>query len=253
MCGCRSWNRSHAADKVSPEIVETTFTDDSRFGVPIYTAADAARNLGVPESTFRSWSHGYVRHTSSNQVRSEGFVTTRPATRGHPVIPFVGLVEGMVAAAFRKAGVPLQQLRRALRILEDQIGLEHALASRRLSTDGGRILYDYTQKEGYEELAVVVTGQRVFADVVRDYLTRISYAPDDYAHRLVLPVTSKPLIEVDPQRNFGRPRFIHGGAPVAAVLDRFRAGESLSDVAKDFGVSQADIEDVLRAALPEAA
>lgn len=228
-------------------------SEDPRFVVPIYTVAEAARHLGVPESTFRSWSHGYVRYSLSDKARSAGFITTTPAPRGHPVIPFVGLVEGMVAAAFRKAGVSLQQIRRALRILEDQIGLEHALASRHLFTDGGRILYDFAGREGYEELAVVVTGQRVFTEVVKDYLKRISYAKDDYAKRLVLPVTSRLLVEVDPLRNFGRPRFIRGGAPVAAVLDRFKAGESLGDVAADFGLKQADIEDVLRAALPEAA
>lgn len=228
-------------------------TDDPRFEVPIYTVAEAARHLGVPESTFRTWSHGYTRSPPSNSPRIPGFVTTHQAPKGHPVIPFVGLVEGMVAAAFRKAGVSLQQIRRALIILEEQIGLEHALASRNLFTDGAHILYDYAQREGNDELAVVVTGQRVFSGVVRDYLKRITYATDDYASRLVLPVTSKFVIEVDPLRNFGRPRFIHGGAPVAVVLDRFKAGESMGGVAADFGLEQTDIEDVIRAALPEAA
>lgn len=158
-----------------------------------------------------------------------------------------------MAAAFRKAGVSLQQIRRAITILEEQIGLEYALASRNLYMDGGRILYDYAEKERLDELAVVVTGQRVFSEVIRDYLKRITYAPDHYAERLVLPVTSKLLIEVDPLRNFGRPRFISGGAPVSAVLDRFKAGESLGEVAADFGLKQVEIEDVLRAALPEAA
>jgi uncharacterized protein (DUF433 family) len=41
--------------------------------------------------------------------------------------------------------------------------------------------------------------------------------------------------------------------PVDAVLDRFKAGESLASVAADFDLDPADIEDVLRAALPEAA
>jgi transposase-like protein len=32
-----------------------------RFEVPIYTVAEAARYLDVPDSTLRSWTHGY-RH-----------------------------------------------------------------------------------------------------------------------------------------------------------------------------------------------
>ncbi|MDP2623605.1 MAG: DUF433 domain-containing protein [Actinomycetota bacterium] len=225
-----------------------------RFGIPIYTVAEAARHLGVPESTFRAWSHGYVRQQPSRKpVKGNAFVTTIAARKGQPVVPFVGLVEGMVAAAFRRAGVSLQHIRTALRILEDEIGLEHALASRRLYTDGGRILFDYAKKTDDDELAVVVTGQRVFTDVVKDYLARIRYAQDDYASRLILPVTVRPLIEVDPKRNFGRPRFINSGAPVAAVLNRFKAGESLVSIAADFDLDSSDIEDVLRAALPDAA
>lgn len=226
----------------------------ARFTVPIYTVAEGSRHLGVPESTFRTWSSGYKRHDRAGRSRGSGpFVTTVPGTKGHPTIPFVGLIEGTVAASFRNAGVSLQHLKRALRVLEDQIGIKYALASQLLYTDGARILFDYAMETDNEELAVVVTGQRVFVPVVRDYLTRIHYADDRYADRLILPTTKRPLIEVDPRRNFGRPRFVRSGVPVASVLDRFKAGESLASVATDFDLDPADVEDVLRAALPEAA
>lgn len=228
--------------------------DEVRFSVPIYTVAQGSRHLGVPESTFRSWSHGYIRERPTGKpIKGKPFITTFPAKKGHPIIPFVGLVEGTVAASFRRAGVSLQHIRRALDVLEREIGLGHALASRHLFTDGARILFDYANATDDEELAVVVTGQRVFADIVKDYLTRIRYADDDYAAQLILPTTPRPLIEVDPMRNFGKPRFIGSGMPVDAVLDRFKAGESLASVAADFDLDPADIEDVLRAALPEAA
>lgn len=228
--------------------------DEVRFSVPIYTVAEGSRHLGVPESTFRSWSHGYVRERPAGKpIQGKPFITTVPSKKGHPIIPFVGLVEGTVAASFRRAGVSLQHIRRALDVLEKEIGLGHALASRHLFTDGARILFDYAKATDDEELAVVVTGQRVFADIVRDYLTRIRYAQDDYAAQLILPITSRRLIEVDPKRNFGKPRFIGNGVPVDAVIDRFKAGESLASVAADFDLDPADIEDVLRAAIPEAA
>jgi uncharacterized protein (DUF433 family) len=37
------------------------------------------------------------------------------------------------------------------------------------------------------------------------------------------------------------------------VLDRFRAGEPLASVARDFDLDHQDVEDVIRAALPPAA
>jgi hypothetical protein len=57
-----------------------------------------------------------------------------------------------------------------------------------LYTDGAEILYDYAETIGdspevrsARELAVVRHGQRVFAEVLQDYLHRIVYAPDGYA------------------------------------------------------------------------
>jgi uncharacterized protein (DUF433 family) len=233
----------------------TDTKDPLRFETPLYTIAEAARFLGVPPSTLHTWAHGYQRRPRGRRPVTGGpILTTVNAQRRHPEIPFVGLVEGMVAAAFRRAGVSMQHMRRALEVLEQEIGIEHALASRKLYTDGASILFDYATAEDDDEmLTVVVSGQRVFHDVIHDYLQRISYADDDWAERLVLPITQRPVVECDPTRGFGRPLFIVGGAPMDDVLDRFRAGEPLRDVAKDFDLRVEDVEDVIRAALPHAA
>ena len=58
---------------------------------------------------------------------------------------------------------------------------------------------------------------------------------------------------VDPRRAFGQPIFVHGAAPVESVVSRWKAGEPLAHVARDFGVPPADVEDCLRAAVPLAA
>lgn len=233
----------------------TTTTDELRFETPLYTIAEAARFLDVPVSTFATWAHGYESHPKGRPIVKGGpILTAIPTPHRHPEIPFVGLVEGMVAAAFRRAGVSMQHIRRSLEVLRSEIGVDHALASRKLYTDGASILFDYATSEHDKELlTVVVTGQQVFQDIIRDYLERITYASDDIAERLVLPLTPRPVVECDPQRGFGRPLFIHGGAPMDDVLDRFRAGEPLKDVAKDFDLRPEDVEDVIRGALPNAA
>ncbi len=233
----------------------TKAKDELRFETPLYTVAEAARFLGVPPTTLATWAHGYERRPQGRPVVEGVPVLTAVETPlRHPEIPFVGLVEGMVAAAFRRAGVSMQHMRRALRVLEDEIGIEHALASRKLYTDGAAILFDYASAQGDDDaLTVVVTGQRVFHEVVRDYLERITYASDDWAERMVLPITRRPVVECDPRRGFGRPLFIRGGAPMDDVLDRFRAGEPLRDVAADFDLRPEDVEDVIRASLPHAA
>jgi uncharacterized protein (DUF433 family) len=231
-------------------------TSDDRFTVPLYTVAEAARFLGVPPSTVGTWAHGYRRRSPNRaEVVGEPIIASTGREGRRATIPFIGLAEGMVVSAFRNAGVSLQHLRRAVAVLEKQMGIRHALASSRLYTDGAVILFDYAESAGDEELAeltVVVSQQKVLSEVVREYLTRIEYA-DDWAASLVSPATDQRVVTVDPVRAFGQPIFIHGGARVEDVLDRFRAGERLSAVAEDFGVPVEDVEDYLRIALPAAA
>jgi uncharacterized protein (DUF433 family) len=235
----------------------TSRIEDIRFDAPLYTTAEAARFLGVPTSTFSTWAKGYVRRAAGRaEVRGAPIISSVEAPRNYPTIPFIGLSEAMVLAAFRKAGVSLQHIRQAVTILEKEIGEEYALASRGVYTDGAVILFDYADAADDEELAgltEVVRRQRVFAPVVREYLRRIDYAADGWAARLVSPATSRPIVVVDPNRAFGQPIFMHGASRVEDVIDRWKAGDPLVEVAEDFGVPTEDVEDILRVALPVAA
>lgn len=150
----------------------------------------------------------------------------------------------------------MQHIRKAVSILDDEIGIDHALASQRVYTDGAVILFDYADSRHDDELAgltEVVSRQRVFAPVVREYLKRIQYGKDGWAEQLIAPTTRDRIVVVDPRRAFGQPIFVHGAAPVESVVSRWKAGEPLTDVALDFGVPPADVEDYLRAAVPLAA
>lgn len=233
----------------------TTNTHDLRFTAPLYTVPEAARFLGVPPTTFSHWARGYEVHFPHRKAVKKGPIVTALDGSGlWPSIPFIGLAEGLVAAAFRRSGVSLQHIRRAVDVLEGEIGVEHALASRKLYSDGASVLYDYAAHEGAEELLThVVTQQRVFTDVVKAYLRLITYDVEDWATRLMSPVTSRPVIAVDPQRSFGQPIFIRGGVRVEDVLDRIRADERPTEVAKDMGVPLEDVEAVLSAELRRAA
>lgn len=220
-------------------------SDDPRLTKPLYTVSEAAAYLGVPRATFSTWMHGYVRSAPGKRVvRKEPMLT---GIEGHGLtVPFIGLAEGMVLAAFRDTGLPLQRIRPALQRLADESGLIHALASSYLCTDGAEILYDYARINGDKQLGlltVVRTGQRVFHDVIERYLKRIEYA-DDWATRLVLPTTEATILVADPDRAFGQPIFIHGGARLADVKSRIRAGEPARGVAADYGVP---LDDVLAA------
>ena len=252
----RSARTESTIEKRREEVVKST-RNDTRFTEPLYTVAEAARFVGVPSSTLGTWAQGYVRRpTGRREVRGQPIVKSIAADRGYPTVPFVGLAEAMVLTSFRLSGVSLQHLRRAVAVLECEMGMEHALASSRLYSDGAVVLFDYADRQGDAEFAGltdVVSRQRVFSSVIEDYLERIEYDDDPWAVRVASPVTRRPVVVADPERAFGQPIFRHGAAPVESVRGRVDAGEPIEDVARDFGVPVDDVAEFLRVPLPVAA
>lgn len=245
---------------MGPRRCALTTTDTTRFDVPLYTVSDAARILAVPASTLATWAKGYVRRGAGRaEVTGEPVITWWPTARAQdPSVPFVGLAEALVLAAVRRSGVPMQRIRPALAHLQREIGVDHALASRRLYTDGAELLFDYGERDTERDelvrhLVVVRSGQQVFVDLVDDYLRRIDYGPDGYASLIHVPAYSHAQVVADPTRSFGAPIFERGGTRVEDVLQRFWAGESLDELVRDFGVPADQLEDVLRVASRRAA
>lgn len=180
-------------------------------------------------------------------------ITALPARRGQPNIPFVGLAEGYALAALRRSGVPLQRIRPALDQLDAELGLEHALASNRMYTDGAEVLFDHasTSEDGggpsLENLVVARNGQRVFTEVVATWLRRVEFGTDGIATAVPLPGFSRAQLVADVSRSFGQPIFRRGGARVEDVLALFHAERSVAAVADEFGIPHDELKDVLGA------
>jgi uncharacterized protein (DUF433 family) len=227
-------------------------SDDQRFTKPLYTVAQAARLVGMPPSTLTSWARGYTHRFTDRATVAKGPVITAldPPFSGAPSIPFVGLVEAMVVQAFRRTDLPLQRIRRALDVLAAEGELEHALATRKLYTDGAEVLYDYARDAGDGQLrllTVVSSGQRVFHEVVASYLQRIHFDDDPWATEVIVPVTEHEILRIRPEVASGDPLFMSGGAPLSAVMSRYRAGESAESLADDYGVPVDDIREAVDA------
>jgi uncharacterized protein (DUF433 family) len=233
-----------------------------RFGTPLYTVPEAARYLDVPASTLTTWTHGYRRRSAGRrEVVGVPVLTALPKT-GHrgPIIPFIGLAEGLALTAMRRSGVPLQRIRPALARLEEEFELRHALASKRLYTDGAEILFDYaetgddpTAARAARDLVVVRNDQRVFNEIVEAYLRRIDFGADGYARLIHLPAYEIADVVVDLARGFGQPIFARGGARLEDALALFRAGEPLDVVADEYGIPREHLEDAVRIATRPAA
>lgn len=211
-------------------------SDDMRVAVPLYTIGEAARILRVNDSTFRYWAH---------PPKGEPLVTTIAAGRRQPSVPFIGLAEGFVIAAAKDAGVPEHRIRPGVEGIKRRAGgLEHALASRQVLTDGAEILLAELD-DG--DLDVARTDQRAFRRAVESRLELIEYDPtDDYARTLRLPEFKKATVTVDPLVAGGRPLLRSGvGVRVKDLRDRVAAGDSIRDVADDFGIPLGEVEEVV--------
>ena len=181
-------------------------------------------------------------------------ITYVPPTRaGDPSIPFVGLAEAAFLASLRAAGVPLQRIRPALELVRERLGVEHALASEQLYTDGADLLWEVTDRDEHtraeaKKLVVLRDGQYVFRRIVEDRLRGIHYAADGFADSLKLPDYEIATVIADPNINFGRPSFARNGAPVDVVVGQVHAGDPVEEVAEDFRLSVDEVtEAVFRA------
>lgn len=233
-----------------------------RFGAPLYTVVEAARYLDVPATTLGSWAHGYTKRPAGRaEVTGAPVLTVLPsAGPRRPVVPFIGLAEGLVLAAIRDSGVPMQRIRPALAQLEREFGLRYALASRRLYTDGAEVLFDYADRTNDEpvasatrELVVLRDQQYVFNEAVDAYLRRIDFDEDGYPRLIRLPAYEPAEVVVDPGRGFGQPIFARGGVRLEDALALFRAGEPLDDVAAEYGMPREHLEAAVRVAVRHAA
>ena len=249
-CAPRSRVRSNAGGPTIATRVKSPpkiNPDDPRVARAIFTLRETAAYLGVPQSTVRWW---------ARSQKGDPLITCFPRRGAQATVPFIGFAEAYVLSSFRRAGVPLQRIRPAVDVLKKEIGLRHALASKRLYTDGAEVIYDFAKgsgETGLLELVVVRTKQHQFNEVVKSYLKRIEYGGDGWASSVQLVTYRDAEVVVDPEVAFGLPLVVKGGARVEDLVDRFQAGDSVNEIASDFRVPEAQVEDVIRVATRSAA
>ena len=217
---------------------------DPRTAVPLFTLRECAAYLQTPLSTLHAW----VRPKDGAPL-----VTVLTPSGRQATVPFVGFAEAFVLGALRQAGVPMQRIRPAVKKLDEEIGLEHALASRQVYTDGAELIYDYASHSGDEELLTVVrTGQEHLAR--RDpRLPATDHTGTTAGQRACgCPHITNAEVTVDPRQAFGQPMVVHGGAGSRTSWTASRL-VTASPRSRLTSTSHAEVEDVIRVALRLAA
>ena len=218
--------------------------------LPAYSLTEAARYLRMPEATLRSWVAGRPYPTTAGQRFFRPVIHLPEA--GRPVLSFVNMVEAHVLDAIRRQeNITLRKVRTAVTFLERSYDSRHPLAEHQFETDG---LDLFIHKAGLL-INLSQAGQLAMREIVAAYLRRVERDVKGLPIRLY-PFTRKRGAEepravvIDPFVSFGRPVLAGTGIATAVLAERFKAGESVEELAKDYGRTALDIQEALRCELP---
>ncbi|MEQ1603476.1 MAG: DUF433 domain-containing protein [Pyrinomonadaceae bacterium] len=217
--------------------------------VPAYMLRDAARYTGVPLNTLNSWVAGRRYATDSGPKHSKPLII-RP-DRKENLLSFNNLIEAHVLNAIRRRhSIPMHRVRTALDFLAKKFGSKHPLADHDFETDGIDLFVD----QFGELINVSRSGQLAMQDILRAYLKRIERDENGLARQL-FPFTrgaaaenfnDPKIVAINPQIAFGKPVIAGTGIPTSIIAERYKTGESIADIADDYGRKQIEIEEAIR-------
>jgi len=217
------------------------------YDAPTYTVAEAAGFLFLPKATLRSWVAGRDYPTATGTRRFRPLIRISP---GRPaLLCFRNVVEAHVLSAIRRRhGVALNEVRRALSYVARTFSSEHPLADAEFQTDGVHL---FVERYGHLVNASE-EGQIAMRELLEAHLERIDRNPKGVPIRLY-PFTryhgdiEEPRpVTIDPRVAFGRPVLSGTGIPTEVVADRFNAGETIEELARDYGRPRGEIEEAIR-------
>ncbi len=240
------------------EKIEKMYGGDPR-EMPLYSMGDASRYLKLNSKTVRSWIFGRKYRLEDGSKKFWEPVIKLP----HPeknLLSFTNLVELHVLSGIRRIhNVRFQKVRLALSYLEQTFPERNPLAKVDFWTDK----FDLFIKKSGDLICASQFGQQVIQEAVEQYLYRVERDFDSKPLRLYpfsreiivgfgkkenrpsdLKDTPK-SISIDPLVGFGRPTVTGTGIATNVIAGRFRAGENINQLARDYGIEKAKIKEAL--------
>jgi uncharacterized protein (DUF433 family) len=222
----------------------TSGVNDPR-DVPVYSIAEAARYLGISRYTLHSWLYGRYYKTQKGRIMSKPLIEI--ADPKNKLLSFINLVETYVLASTRQLhGVHMNKIRSAIEYMQTVSPSRHPLASNQFYTDGKELFV----KNVEATISASQKGQLGLQLILDAYLNRIDRDRFGYPTKLFpLRVGTKEQtkgIVIDPLVSSGQPVIAGTGVMVSIVCSRHAAGESVRDLAADYGLKPREIEGAIR-------
>jgi uncharacterized protein (DUF433 family) len=219
--------------------------------LPAYPVSEAAHYLRMSKETLRSWVVGRQYPVAGQSKWSKPLIHLDDPKKQY--LSFINLVEAHVLAAIRRRyGVKLPKVRNALDYVHRHFQVDHPLINQSFQTDG---LDLFVERYG-ELLNASREGQRAMKEIMGLYLKRIEWDAKGLPIKLYpftrvtqaesTPATDPRVVVMNPSISFGRPVIAGTGIPVSAIYERYKAGDSMAELAQDFHLEIGAIEEAIR-------
>ena len=218
----------------------------ARVSRPLYSYADADYLADVSRGTSKRWIRGYQYWDVHGERVVQPPIT--PGIDGQEAISFVDLVEIAAIGRLKEVGFSLKNIRRIVSNCQELLDVSRPLTTLKFKTDGREIFVD----QGDMLLEVGKRrGERAWNDFLGPFLDELEYGTE-FARRWWPLGKGRPIF-IDPDYGHGFPVIKDSGVRTEIILERFQAGDLHNQIAKDFNVSEIDVERALQFELNRAA
>ncbi|MCU0545260.1 MAG: DUF433 domain-containing protein [Oscillatoriaceae cyanobacterium Prado104] len=226
--------------------------------IPIYSIPQAAQYLRLRKDRLRHWVVGWYSETKGDKRFFEPLIELSrynniqllPQSK-MILLSFTNLVEAHVLTAiFQATGCSRKQLSIKLDYLKHHFSIPHLYARIEFEIEGIALLFDRFGQE-----LIASEREQEARQILDSYFDRIVRDRTGLPIKLYpftkLPGVSEPkTVTIDPRISFGRPVLAETGIPTAMLAERYKAGESIDELAEDYNCDRLQIEEGIRSELP---
>lgn len=217
-----------------------------RLVMPRYSYADSDYLAGTPRGTSKRWVSGYQYASPRGERISQPPVT--PGVQRKDAVSFLELVEIIATGQLKERGFSLKAIRQIVQNCQDILRVERPLTTLKFKTGGREIFVDAGSH-------LLEAGKRkrelAWREILEPFLENLDYT-QGLASRW-WPQGRDGTVVVDPSYGFGYPVIRNSGVRTEIILERFRAGDEMAEIAEDFNLRPDDVERALRFELLRAA
>ena len=224
--------------------------------IPIYSIPQAAQYLRLPKDRLRYWVKGRFSETKAEKRFFEPLIKLYHNTfelwpqSKTTLLSFTNLVEAHVLIAIVKATrFDQKQLSAELDYINRHLSTPQLYAGIEFQIKGIALLF-----ERFGQKLAAFDREQEARQILKTYFDRIvrdeAGLPIKFFPFTKLSGSDEPkTVMIDPRISFGRPVLAGTGIPTAMLAERYKAGDSIDELAEDYNCDRLQIEEGIRCEL----